>query len=43
MDSDRERIAVIVEENRETIELVAKGDDEPARWARTWLREADGG
>lgn len=34
-------VAEVVEENRETIELVAEGDDEPAKWARTWLQETD--
>ena len=36
-----ERIAEIVEANRETIELVAAGDDEPAEWAQAWLQEAE--
>jgi hypothetical protein len=37
---DTETIEEVVEEHRETIELVAEGDDEPAEWARTWLRES---
>ena len=39
-NEDHESVKEIVEANRETIELVAEGDDEPAEWARTWLREA---
>jgi len=38
-----ESVAEAVEEHRETIEIVAEGDDEPAEWARAWLREADDG
>ena len=41
-NEDHESIEEVVEEHREVIELVAEGDDEPAEWARTWLREADG-
>ena len=34
-------VADVVEEHRETFELVAEGDDEPAEWAQAWLQEAD--
>ena len=39
---ERESLTDVVEANREVIEAVAEGDDEPAEWARTWLREANG-
>ena len=35
-----ESVEEVVEEHREVIELVAEGDDEPAEWARAWLRAA---
>ena len=41
MDVNDRDISEVIEEHREMFELVASGDDEPAEWARTWLREAD--
>jgi hypothetical protein len=39
-NEDHESVEEVVEEHREVIELVAEGDDEPAEWARAWLRAA---
>ena len=40
-DADPEDVGEVVEEHREMFEKVAEGDDEPAEWARRWLKEAD--
>lgn len=40
-DPERPDPKEVVEEHRETFELVANGEDEPAEWARAWLREVN--
>lgn len=41
--SEPKTVAEVVEENRETFEIVADGDDEPAEWARAALQEVRDG
>jgi DNA-binding XRE family transcriptional regulator len=43
MSESQPDLAEVVEANRETIELVADGDDDSARMARNILAEAEDG